>query len=107
VLHRLCTSPTHFTDLHRDLGVSRKVLTSVLREMERDGLVRRHEPDRVGTKGLYTLTQRGAELRPHLQGVAAWAARYADEIHMARGAYDRVRRTGPEHVTKAKLVERA
>jgi DNA-binding HxlR family transcriptional regulator len=106
VLHRLCTSPTHFTDLHRDLGVSRKVLTAVLREMERDGLVQRHEPDKVGTRGLYALTQRGAELRPHLQGVAAWAARYADEIDMARAAYDQMSRAGQKGVTKPKLVER-
>jgi DNA-binding HxlR family transcriptional regulator len=105
VLHRLCTSPTHFTDLHRDLGVSRKVLTAVLREMERDGLVQRHEPDKIGTRGLYRLTQRGAELRPHLQGVAAWAATYAEEIHLARAAYDRTARAGRKDVTKPRLVE--
>jgi DNA-binding HxlR family transcriptional regulator len=92
VLHRLCMSPTHFTDLHRELGVSRKVLTAVLREMERDGLVQRHEADKIGTKGLYSLTPRGAELRPPLQGVAAWTARYGDEINQARAAYDRGKR---------------
>lgn len=108
VLHRLCTSPTHFSDLHRDLGVSRKVLTGVLREMERDGLVERHQPEKVGTKGLYALTPRGAELRPHLQGVATWAARYAEEIRAARDAYDDTNRPlRDERVTKLKLVAAA
>jgi DNA-binding HxlR family transcriptional regulator len=84
VLQYLCLAPTHFTDLHRRLGVSRKVLTGVLREMERDGLVERHEPEKVGSKGSYGLTERGIALRPKLEGLAHWATEYAVEVETAR-----------------------
>lgn len=89
ILHRLCLSPTHFTGLHKDLGVSRKVLTTVLRDLERDGLVERHDPEKLGLKGQYALTPRAAELRTHLQTLAAWADRHAEEIEAARVAFAR------------------
>jgi DNA-binding HxlR family transcriptional regulator len=63
-----------FGELRRMLaGVSTKMLTSTLRELEDDRLVRREVFHQVPPKVEYTLTDCGKELLPLIAGVMAWA----------------------------------
>lgn len=63
-----------FSELHRRLqGVSQKVLTSQLRELERDGLVNREVYPEVPPKVEYRLTPKGLSLYPILNSLADWA----------------------------------
>ncbi|WP_335936678.1 winged helix-turn-helix transcriptional regulator [Streptomyces sp. PTD5-9] len=53
-------------------GVTEKVLTSHLREMEADGIVRRVSYDEVPPRVEYSLTEDGARLNDALRPLAAW-----------------------------------
>ncbi|WP_168211595.1 winged helix-turn-helix transcriptional regulator [Ruania zhangjianzhongii] len=62
-----------FAELRRALpGVSEKVLTQHLRQMEEDGLVRREVYAEVPPKVEYSLTETGASLNKALGPLGVW-----------------------------------
>lgn len=69
-----------FSELERAIpGVSQKMLTQQLRQMENDGLVRRIVHQQVPPKVEYVLTDWGQALCPALDALLTWsAARTAD-----------------------------
>lgn len=78
-------------------GISRKVLTSTLRGMERDGLVSREVlPDKV-IRVRYRLTALGLALAEPLAVIRDWSQRHLPEVAEAQRAYDR--RESPPSVT--------
>jgi len=70
--------PLRFGELRRRVtGISEKVLFEHLREMERNGIVRRdvYEGPRLNVS--YSLTPIGAELNSAVHTLAEWGSRYA------------------------------
>jgi DNA-binding HxlR family transcriptional regulator len=69
----LACGPARYTDLRNGLpGIATNLLASRLRELEKAGVVRREEaPPPVATT-LFTLTERGAALRPALLALGEW-----------------------------------
>lgn len=57
-------------------GISQKVLTSNLREMEDAGLVVRRVYPEVPPRVEYALTETGETLRPVIDAMGAWGERY-------------------------------
>lgn len=77
-----------FSALRRRLeGVSEKMLTQTLRQLERDGLVRRTVHAEVPPRVEYDLTPLGHTLREPLEAVRVWAAEHMAEVTTAREAY--------------------
>jgi DNA-binding HxlR family transcriptional regulator len=77
------------------VGVSQKMLTQTLRQMERDGLVTRTVHPVVPPKVEYKLTRLGTSLGAAFCGVWMWAADNLDEVEKARVEFDeRTRRVG-------------
>jgi DNA-binding HxlR family transcriptional regulator len=62
----------------RDLlpGVSEKVLTSQLRQLESDGVVRRRVKPTSPPQVRYSLTKAGGELIPMMSDLCHWATKY-------------------------------
>ena len=69
-------------------GVSQKMLTQTLRQMEREGLVTRTVHPVVPPRVEYALTPLGESLGEAFCGVWIWAARHLEEVERARGAFD-------------------
>ena len=83
-----------FGALRRRMGpVSQKMLTKTLRQLERDGLVRRAVYAEVPLRVEYRLTPLGRALGKAVCGVWTWAARHLADVVRARQAYD-ARRQG-------------
>ncbi|QMW68439.1 helix-turn-helix transcriptional regulator [Mumia sp. ZJ1417] len=62
-----------FAEIHRGLpGVSHKVLTQQLREMEADGLLRREVFPEVPPRVEYSLTEHGVSLNAALESLGGW-----------------------------------
>ncbi|MFC8364427.1 winged helix-turn-helix transcriptional regulator [Streptomyces griseorubiginosus] len=89
VLVALSGGPQRFTELERALdGISRRMLTLCLRNLQRHGLITRavhpDSPPRVE----YATTSLIDEIREPLKDLAAWANRNRSAIEAARLAYD-------------------
>lgn len=84
--------PIRFTELERAInGISRRMLTLTLRNLERDGLLIRTVYPTVPPKVEYTVTPMAMELYQSLIGLTTWAERHRGSIAAAREAYDRQR----------------
>ncbi|MEU1047299.1 helix-turn-helix domain-containing protein [Streptomyces sp. NPDC048376] len=81
--------PIRFTALERGIeGISRRMLTLTLRNLERDGLVTRTVHPTVPPRVEYALTPVARELHESLQQLTDWAERNRHYIADARAAYD-------------------
>lgn len=69
-------------------GISQKMLTQTLRQMERDGLVIRTVHPEVPPRVEYRLTDLGFTLSEAFCGVWTWAEANLDRIEAARRAFD-------------------
>lgn len=79
VVRELALGPRRFTDLLAGLpGVSRTVLASRLRQLERGGLVRRDALPPPAASAVYELTDYGRELGPILLALCRWGVRSLD-----------------------------
>ena len=78
VLRELMEGIQRFSALQRALpGVSQKVLTAQLRELEADGVLQRTVYPEVPPRVEYGLTALGRELIPVLEGLHAWGRQVA------------------------------
>jgi DNA-binding HxlR family transcriptional regulator len=78
-----------FTELQRRIdGISQRMLTVTLRQLERDGLVRRTVYPVVPPRVEYELTPLGATLHETIKSLVTWTEKHQSEIAAARGAYD-------------------
>jgi DNA-binding HxlR family transcriptional regulator len=78
-----------FTQIGRAVeGISQKMLTQTLRQMERDGLVLRKVHPVVPPKVEYRLTDLGLSLGAAFCGVWTWAEAHLDRVEAARADFD-------------------
>jgi DNA-binding HxlR family transcriptional regulator len=78
-----------FGELRRRLdGVTQKMLTQTLRDLERAGLVNRSVYPSVPPRVEYSLTELGVSASGLLDAIRTWAQDHMDEIKVARIAYD-------------------
>ncbi len=79
ILFQLFQGAQRFSALQRALpAVSQKMLTQQLRELERDGILHREVYPQVPPKVEYSLTPRGATLRPVVAAMCDWGRRLRD-----------------------------
>ena len=85
ILRALSDGPCRFNKMASIVpGLSDRMLSARLRELETAGLVERTVYDEVPVRIEYRLTDKGADLRPVLDAVQEWAQRW----QMAAGPAD-------------------
>ena len=78
-----------FTELRREIdGISQRMLTVTLRQLERDGLVRRTVHAVVPPRVDYELTPLGGTLHATIRSLVTWTEEHQGEIAAARADYD-------------------
>lgn len=89
VVYSLSFGTKRHSELQRQIsGVSQKMLTQTLRNLERDGLVVRKVYPVVPPKVEYSLTPLGETLIEPLGTICKWAETHIDEMQAARERYD-------------------
>lgn len=79
ILRDLLTGTKRFGELKKSIGgVSQKVLTAQLRQMEDSGLLTRTVYPEVPPRVEYTLTELGLSLKPVLDALQIWGERYKE-----------------------------
>ena len=78
-----------FSELRRAVdGVSQRMLTVTLRNLERDGLVRRTVYAEVPPRVEYRLSPLGCTLLSTIEALVHWTEEHQDEIARARAEFD-------------------
>ena len=78
-----------FTELQRRIdGISQRMLTVTLRQLERDGLVKRKVFPVVPPRVDYELTDMGCTLHDTIKALVTWTEEHQSAIAAARAAYD-------------------
>ena len=89
LVHALADAPQRHGQLRtRVAGVSQKMLTQTLRELERDGLVTRTVTASVPVRVDYALTPLGRTLVPVLRALKDWSETHIEQVLAARDSFD-------------------
>ena len=77
-----------FNELKRNLGISQRMLSLTLKELERDGLVNRTYHPTIPPKVEYNLTEMGQSFREPVGALGYWALDNLSKIDASREVYD-------------------
>ncbi|SFK00308.1 transcriptional regulator, HxlR family [Paraburkholderia megapolitana] len=95
-MSHLAVAPGHqlrFSTLKSGIeGITQRMLTLTLRNLERDGLLIRHYFPEVPPRVEYELTEMGAGMLPALEGFTSWIRDNWPRIEDCRRVYDESRR---------------
>lgn len=90
ILFALVDGPDRFNSLKSRIeGISQRMLTQTLRDLERDGFVLRTVYPQVPVKVEYELTELGKGLSASVWKLVSWADVHHADIRKARHLYDR------------------
>jgi len=85
----LADGPRRFGDVRTAVeGISGKVLTETLRDLERDGLLQRRVYPDVPPRVEYELTTLGHTLHAPLRALGTWAEQHITDVLAAQERYD-------------------
>jgi DNA-binding HxlR family transcriptional regulator len=91
VVGHLTRKTMRFNELRHAIGgISQRMLTLTLRNLERDGLVTRTVFPEIPPRVEYQLTELGRTLTGPLDNLWNWAAEHMGSVSEARANYDRV-----------------
>ncbi|WP_034911478.1 helix-turn-helix domain-containing protein [Erwinia sp. 9145] len=90
VVHLLGTrGPLRHAEIGRLLqGVTQRMLTRTLRQLERDGLIARHDFQEKRPRVVYSITDLGKELLIQMLPLWHWIIGSADRFRAARARYN-------------------
>ena len=89
VVGYLTRKTMRFNELRHAIGgISQRMLTLTLRNLERDGLVTRTVYPEIPPRVEYQLTDLGRTLTEPLDALWHWAAEHQDDVQAARARYD-------------------
>jgi DNA-binding HxlR family transcriptional regulator len=89
ILSALADGEQRYSELSRTIaGVSQKMLTQTLRNLERDGILIRSITPAVPVRVSYRLTPLGRSLLPIVQSIKDWAEKHMSVVQDARNRYD-------------------
>ncbi len=80
IIRDLLTGTKRFGELRKSVtGITQKVLTNNLRQMEASGLVKRKVYPEVPPRVEYSLTETGLSLKPILDSMVTWGNAYREK----------------------------
>jgi DNA-binding HxlR family transcriptional regulator len=90
VLYCLAYGDKRYTQIQRQIeGISQKVLSQTLRNLERHGLIERKASQETPSSTDYSLTLLGQTLLDPLLELAAWSRVHFAEVAASRDRFDR------------------
>jgi DNA-binding HxlR family transcriptional regulator len=89
IVSRLGQKPMRFNEMKREIGgISQRMLTLTLRNLERDGLITRTVYPTIPPRVDYALTPLGRSLLVPVNALSDWALKNIGKIEQARAEFD-------------------
>ena len=83
IIRNLLVRPWRFNELHKNLdGISQKVLTDSLRQLEADRIITRTVYPEVPPRVEYALSKLGESMRPILDSMQEWGNKYKRQMEL-------------------------
>ncbi|CAM3790612.1 winged helix-turn-helix transcriptional regulator [Alkalicoccus chagannorensis] len=76
IIYQLLQGPQRFCTIESALGISGRLLSSRLKELEENGLVDRTVYPETPVRIIYELTDQGEELEPVMRALETWSERW-------------------------------
>lgn len=73
IIHQLLLGPQRFSFLENTVGMSGRVLSERLKDLENEGIVKREVFPETPVRIEYSLTEKGQSLEPILKEIANWS----------------------------------
>ncbi len=73
VIYQLLVGPQRFNEIQSSIGISGKVLSDRLKDLEHQGLVKREVIPETPVIIEYSLTERGHSIEPILREIEKWS----------------------------------
>ncbi|QFK72785.1 helix-turn-helix transcriptional regulator [Pradoshia sp. D12] len=73
IIYQLQSGPQRFCTLESSIGISGRVLSERLKELEKQGIVKREVYPETPVRIEYSLTEAGEAMKPMMQSIAKWA----------------------------------
>lgn len=80
VIYQLLTGPKRFCTLESSMGISGRVLSERLKELENQGIVRREVYPETPVRIEYSLTEKGQALKPIMNEIEKWSQTWLPPI---------------------------
>ncbi|UOQ49053.1 helix-turn-helix transcriptional regulator [Gracilibacillus caseinilyticus] len=73
IIFQLLEGAQRFTTIESAIGISGRVLSERLKDLEKEGIVIRHVYNETPVRIEYDLTEKGQALKPVLESIQTWA----------------------------------
>jgi DNA-binding HxlR family transcriptional regulator len=76
IIYQLLSGPQRFCHMESSIGVSGRVLSERLKELENEGIVRREVYPETPVRIEYSLTDKGVALEPLMKEIEQWSLKW-------------------------------
>lgn len=80
IMHELSNGPVRFKELQRNIDITQATLSSQLKYLEQEGLIKRLVYPEIPPRVEYSLTDIGLSFTPVLHEIENWGMKYIDYL---------------------------
>lgn len=78
IIYQLLEGPTRFCNIESAIGVSGRVLSERLKDLESEGIVKREVFPETPVRIEYSLTEKGLALEPLMKEIESWSQNWLE-----------------------------
>ena len=78
IIYQLLTGPQRFCSIESSIGISGRVLSERLKDLENEGIVKREVYPETPVSIEYSLTDKGLSLEPLMKEIEKWSQTWLD-----------------------------
>ena len=80
IIHQLLNGPQRFCTIESAMPISARVLSERLKDLEKEGIVKRNVYPETPVRIEYSLTDKGLALKPIMKEIEEWAEKWLDPV---------------------------
>ncbi|GIN90741.1 MarR family transcriptional regulator [Siminovitchia terrae] len=78
IIYQLLNGPQRFCTVEAAMPISARVLSERLKDLEKEGIVKRQVYPETPVRIEYSLTEKGMALKPIMKEIASWAEQWVE-----------------------------